>query len=442
VCLAFNLEQDHEPLNEPTGVAADAATILFNLPDYHVISTTVIAGRRQVIIETDQPPGCPDCGVIASRRKERRLQRLRDIPVAGPVEVLWSKYRWYCEERACDRLSFFESTPQVPRRARSTSRLRDQLVDAVIRSGRAVSETAAGFAVSWWMVRAAVTEACLLNLPDVDALNPRMLGIDEHRFRSVRYFQNPATKAWTRFEPWMTTIVDLDTGQVLGVVDGRDHKGVGEWLFARPLDWRLGVQVVAIDPSAAFRKALRMWLPRTAVSVDHFHLISLANQAMTETRQNLSQQVKGRRGRAVDKAWAHRMLLLRGGDQLSARAARRLEEVFAVDDPTGTLQSVWKVKEQLRVLLRTGSLEDAGAAKEVLEELVKAAGRPETNRLYRTVCRWWKEIEVLIITGATTGKVEANNTAIKNIKRTARGYRNSANYKSVILLRSAVRTAA
>ena len=429
-------------MNEPTGVAADAATILFNLPDYRVISTTMSAGRRQVIVETDALPGCPSCGVIASRRKERRLQRLRDIPVAGPVDVLWSKYRWYCEESACDRLSFFESTPQVPRRARSTSRLRDQLVDAVIRSGRAFSETAAGFAVSWWMVRAAVTEACLLRLPDVDKLSPRMLGIDEHRFRSVRYFQDPSTKAWTRFEPWMTTIVDLDTGQVLGVVDGRDHKGVGDWLFARPLQWRLAVQVVAIDPSAAFRKALRMWLPRTAVAVDHFHLISLANQAMTETRQNLSQQVKGRRGRAIDKAWAHRMLLLRGGDALGCRAALRLEEVFALDDPTGTLQAVWKVKEQLRVLLRTGSLDDAAAAKKVLEELVTAAARPETNRLYRTVCRWWKEIEVLIITGATTGKVEANNTAIKNIKRTARGYRNAANYKSVILLRSAVRTAA
>nr|WP_269449503.1 hypothetical protein [Arthrobacter sp. B6] len=36
----------------------------------------------------------------------------------------------------------------------------------------------------------------------------------------------------------------------------------------------------------------------------------------------------------------------------------------------------------------------------------------------------------------------ANNTAIKNIERTARGYRNAANYKSDILLRSAVRTAA
>jgi transposase len=158
----------------------------------------------------------------------------------------------------------------------------------------------------------------------------------------------------------------------------------------------LGVQVVAIDPSVAFRKALRMWLPRTAVAVDHFHLVSLANQAMTETRQNLSQEVKGRRGRGVDKAWAHRMLLLRAGDTLTETAAHRLAEVFAADDPTGKLQAVWKVKEQLRALLRTDSLADAASAKENLKFLVEAAGRPESNKLYRAVCRWWNEIEVLI----------------------------------------------
>jgi hypothetical protein len=137
---------------------------------------------------------------------------------------------------------------------------------------------------------------------------------------------------------------------------------------------------------------------------------------VTETRQNLSQQVKGRRGRTVDKAWAHRMLLLRGGDTLSARAACRLEEVFTVDDPTGRLRAVWKVKEKLRALLRTGSLEDAATTKSELEELVKEAARPETNKLYHTVCRWWKEIEVLLVTGASTGQGEANYTASKYIK--------------------------
>lgn len=140
-----------------------------------------------------------------------------------------------------------------------------------------MSETAAGFAVSWWMVRAALNEACLLTLPNHDLPRPRMLGIDEHLFRCVRYVKDPNTMTWQRFEPWMMSIVDFDTGQVLGVVVGRGHTGVGAWLIQRPLEWRLGVHVVAIDPSAAFRKAFRMWLPRTAVSVDHFHLISLVN---------------------------------------------------------------------------------------------------------------------------------------------------------------------
>lgn len=430
-------------MHEPSVLAVDAATMLFNLPDYRVISTTMTGdGCRRVVVESVQPPGCPSCGVVATRREERRFQRIRDIPAAGRIEVVWRKYRWYCQKLQCQRLSFFESTTQVPPQARSTGRLRDHLVDAVIRSGRAMSKTAAGFAVSWWMVRAVVNEACLLKLPDVNAHRPRMLGIDERRFRSVRYFKDPDTNSWHRFEPWMTSIVDLDTGQVLGVVDGRDHAGVGAWLIQRPLEWRLGVRIVAIDPSAAFRKALRMWLPRTAVAVDHFHPIQFANQAVTEVRQQLSHQVHGRRGRAVDPAWAHRMLLLRAGDSLSCNAHARLQKAFATDDPTGELQAAWEVKEQVRVLLRTGSLEDAELAKERLDELVQASKRPETTRLWRTICRWWKEIEVLIVTGATTGKVETNNTNVKHIKRTVRGYHNPNNYTSVILLRSAARTTA
>jgi transposase len=371
----------------------------------------------------------------------RRPQRLRDIPVAGPVEVVWAKRRFFCDEYQCPRQTFTEETTQVPRRARSTHRLREALVAAVIGSGRAAAEAASSFGVSWWLVQRALDSAAL-TLPDVDALAPRMLGIDEHRYRSVRFFRDPASKAWKRYEPWMTTIVDLDTGQVLGIVDGRDSGGVGDWLFARPLEWRLGVQVVAIDPSAAFRKALRMWLPRTAVSVDAFHLVKLGNDMLTEVRQRLTQQVHGRRGRSIDPVWANRRLLLRAGDTLSDRARERLSNVFDTDDATGKLQAAWLVKEQLRALLTTGSLADAAAAKDQLQALVVQAAQPETSRLWRTVCRWWKEIEVLIVTGATTAKVEANNTAIKHIKRTGRGFTNARNYKTRILLRSAARTAA
>jgi hypothetical protein len=58
---------------------------------------------------------------------------------------------------------------------------------------------------------------------------------------------------------------------------------------------------------------------------------------------------------------------------------------------------VWNVKEQLRVLPRARCLAHAAAAKNELEPLAEAAGGPETNELYRTVRRWWNEIEVLMV---------------------------------------------
>lgn len=76
------------------------------------------------------------------------------------------------------------------------------------------------------------------------------------------YFQDPELESWTRFGQWTTPIVVLDTGRVLGV-DERDRNCVGDWLFARPLYWRLAGQVLKSSNSAAFHKALRTWLPRT-----------------------------------------------------------------------------------------------------------------------------------------------------------------------------------
>ncbi|WP_246263140.1 transposase family protein [Arthrobacter mobilis] len=120
--------------------------MIFNLPDFRVINTEFLAGElRRIIVESTFPPGCPGCGVISSRRKAGRLQRIRDIPVAGAVELVWAKRRWFCDEVLCGRKSFSEAAPQVPRFARSTARLKQDLVSAVIDSGRAVSETASAY---------------------------------------------------------------------------------------------------------------------------------------------------------------------------------------------------------------------------------------------------------------------------------------------------------
>jgi len=313
-----------------------------------------------------------------------------------------------------------------------------------VTGGRAVSSVAVEHALGWWTVMGMVNAAALV-LADPDTVPVRRLGVDEHRYRSVRYFREPDGATgyrWRRFEPWMSTIVDADTGRVLGVVDGRDSAGVSAWLAARSQTWRDRIEVVAIDPSAAFRRALRQQLPQAAVSVDAFHLVKLANDALTQVRQRVTRQVKGRRGRLVDPAWVNRRLLLRAGDTLSRRGLGRLKATFTADDPTNEIAAAWAVKERLRQLLKARDLRELNARRTLFEDAVTAAATPETDRLGATIRAWWPAIEVLVVTGVTNARTEAANTGIKQIKRTGRGYRNATHYRARILLASAARTAA
>ena len=216
----------------------------------------------------------------------------------------------------------------------------------------------------------------------------------------------------------MSTIVNADGGQVLGIVDGRDSAAVAGWLAARSQAWRARIEVVAIDPSAAFKKAITEQLPNAKVSVDLFHLVQLANLMVTRVRQRLIREREQRRGRKIDPAWANRTLLLRGYDTLSARARTRLDHVFAVDDPTQELSAAWGVKEQLRRLLHVNTVEQARREKMILGCYVIAADMDETWRLWHTIQAWWPAVEVLIRTRVTNARTEAANTGIKQIKRT------------------------
>jgi transposase len=429
-------------LFEPKGSPRDAASVIFNLPGYRVIDAVdlPLGGRRVKIQPVDLGDGCPECGVLSRRVHAWVQQRVRDIPYAGQLEVVVRKPRLVCAEPACPRRTFIPATEQLPLRARCTTRLKTALLGAVIDSGRPVAEVAADYGVAWWTVQATVNSAAEL-LPAIDELHVRRLGIDEHRYRRVRWFRDE-NGGWRRVEPWMSTIVNADSGQVLGIVDGRDSAAVGGWLAARSPAWRHRIQVVAIDPSAAFKKAILQQLRNAKISIDPFHLVQLANLMVTRVRQRLVREREQRRGRKIDPAWAHRTLLLRGYETLSRRGRARLQMIFDTDDPTEELSAAWGVKEQLRRLLKVATVDQARHQKMILGCYVLAADMDETWRLWATVQAWWPEIENLIIHRVTNARTEAANTGIKNIKRTGRGYRNPAHYQARILLTSAARRAA
>jgi hypothetical protein len=94
-------------------------------------------------------------------------------------------------------------------------------------------------------------------------------------------------------------------------------------------------------------------LPDAVLAVDHFHLVMLANKAVTAVRQRVTREQLGRRGRKIDPAWANRRLL-RAHEQLSDRALARMWNGCIGQDPTGQILTAWIAKEELRALCALG----------------------------------------------------------------------------------------
>ena len=128
--------------------------------------------------------------------------------------------------------------------------------------------------MSWWLVNDVATRAAAA-LP-VEPPPVRWLGIDETRTRRPRWHHDPVTGSWWREEPWMTSLTNLDTSSpraILVLTPGHSSKSVCTWLDAREQAWREGIEVVAIDPCAAYARWVTASLP--AFNVD----TSLPNRA-------------------------------------------------------------------------------------------------------------------------------------------------------------------
>ena len=356
------------------------------------------------------------------------------------MSVQWRKRRWRCRAEHCPRQTFTEQVVQVPAGMRTTTRLRRALAVAV-EDGRDQSEVAAAHGVSWPTVQRAVVVHGAVEL--VEPEPTAVLGMDETRFGRPRWLpdghHDDGRIRWIRTDPWETGFVDITGAQsLLGQVDGRTSAAVQAWLAARTPEFRERIEVVLIDPHAGYAAAVRAALPDAAIAVDHFHLIMLANKAVTAVRQRVTSELLGRRGRKLDPVWANRRLLLRGRERLSQAALARMWNGCVDHDPSGQILSAWIGKEELRALCSTAA--QGGHPGEIRDRLYvfyrwcADAQIPELTTLAETIETWWPAIEVFLTTGLTNARTEGMNRLIKQVKRSACGFRNRDNYRRRVRL--------
>ena len=313
----------------------NGTTILFGLPGVAVQRVERGTDERgkpirlvHVVTTASSAAGCPQCGVVSVSVKQRRTTRPRDLPYGEePLAVRWRKRQYRCREQACPRKAFTESTAEIPARARLTGRLCRQAARQVA-SGRSVSAVAAELGVSWPVAHRhyAAHADRLLTEPEP----PVVLGIDETRRGRPKWVKDgPPARPGRR----------------------ADRHG-GHRMARRP---RPGLEepghLRGDRPVRGLPVRIPRSLPGAVIVVDHFHLVRLANQAVTKVRQRVTRQVLGRRGTSRDPACANRRRLLRGRERLTDQAYARMWDEILAQEATGELLAAWIAREELRVLL-------------------------------------------------------------------------------------------
>jgi len=94
-------------------------------------------------------------------------------------------------------------------------------------------------------------------------------------------------------------------------------------------------------------------LPNATLVLDPFHLVALANDAVTTVRRRVTWELKDRRAAKIDPEWANRRRLLTGQQRLSERRFAKMWKALYDEDPNAQILSAYTAKEELRDVLST-----------------------------------------------------------------------------------------
>ena len=134
---------------------------------------------------------------------------------------------------------------------------------------------------------------------------------------------------------YLIVVLDLNTGAVVFVGEGKGAESLDPfWKKLRSA--KAKIKAVAIDMSPAYISAVMSHLPNAKIVFDHFHMIKLFNDKLSDLRHELYHEIKDILQKQVLKGT--RWLLLKNPENLNPdrEEPRRLKEALELNQPLAT----------------------------------------------------------------------------------------------------------
>jgi transposase len=228
---------------------------------------------------------------------------------------------------------------------------------------------------------------------------------------------------------YLTVVMDLESGAVVFVGDGKGANALEPfWKRLRPS--KAKIQAVAMDMSAAYRGAVATHLPKAKIVFDHFHVIKLFNDKLSDLRRALYREATDVMHKEVLKGT--RWLLLKNPENLDTEKdeKRRLEEALALNQPLAT---AYYLKDDLRRFWEQPGKHFATVFLDGWIRRAEASGIRMLQQMGKTLAAHRSGLLAYYDVMITSGPLEGTNNKIKTMKRQAYGFRDQEFFKLKIL---------
>jgi transposase len=228
---------------------------------------------------------------------------------------------------------------------------------------------------------------------------------------------------------YLTVVMDLESGAVVFVGDGKGADALKPfWKRLRPSGAR--IQAVAMDMSAAYRSAVSTHLSGAVIVFDHFHVIKLFNDKLSDLRRALYREATEVQHKEVLKGT--RWLLLKNAENLDEEKdeKRRLQEALKLNEPLAT---AYYMKEDLRRFWEQPGKRFATTFLDGWIRRAEASGIKILQQMARTLAAHRSGLLAYYDVMISSGPMEGTNNKIKTMKRQAYGFRDLEFFKLKIL---------
>ena len=223
---------------------------------------------------------------------------------------------------------------------------------------------------------------------------------------------------------YITCFIDLDTGKLLYVVEGKSSETVvefGKEAILQGLD-KEKVSDISIDMSPAFIAGSEEVFPNAEITFDKFHVSQLVQKAFDSIRKSFGRKEGGR---------INKWIFFKPYKNLKIEEQEELDQLL-VKYPL--LDMVYELKNDFKILWEQTDKLEASAFLSYWADTMRNFKKKTLTTLANTLDKHHQRIINVIDTQITNAILEGFNSKIQTLKRKARGYKDAQNLMLMVKL--------